>query len=154
MGDDAVPIICGGTHYFIQHFLFPPPELSLDRSGSDRADFRPTNERPRPPIPLIDPGLENLLNTFWLPEPAWPDLATRDEAESRAGPSKLRDEIEDERLLSMHRLLSAVDPKEAGRWHWRDGRKVKRGLERWWEKGLSPKTETSESDGKAGRKAR
>ncbi|KAJ9116773.1 hypothetical protein QFC24_006664 [Naganishia onofrii] len=39
----------------------------------------------------------------------------------------------DQELLALHRLLTLVDPREAGRWHWRDGRKVRRGLERFWE---------------------
>jgi tRNA dimethylallyltransferase len=53
---------------------------------------------------------------------------------SDAGPSQPTAETDDQ-LLSLHRLLAAVDAKEAGRWHWRDGRKVRRGIERWWEKG-------------------
>lgn len=50
------------------------------------------------------------------------------------GPSSPKGETDDQ-LLSLHRLLTAIDPKEAGRWHWRDGRKVRRGIERWWENG-------------------
>lgn len=37
-------------------------------------------------------------------------------------------------LLSQWKLLDMVDPDEAQRWHWKDGRKVKRGIERWWER--------------------
>ena len=90
---------------------------------------------------MIDEELERLLNTFWTEHPTWP--------KSDAGPSSPKGETDDQ-LLSLHRLLSAIDPKEAGRWHWRDGRKVRRGIERWWENGSLDKTE-----GKAkGRKAR
>jgi tRNA dimethylallyltransferase len=55
--------------------------------------------------------------------------------------------------LSLHQLLAAVDPQEAGRWHWRDGRKVKRGLERWWESSGSIE-KTSEEVGGIKRKAK
>ena len=72
----------------------------------------------------IDEELEKLLDTFWTEHPTWP--------ESHAGPSSPKGETDDQ-LLSLYRLLSAIDPKEAGRWHWRDGRKVRRGIERWWE---------------------
>lgn len=43
--------------------------------------------------------------------------------------------MDEHQLYCIYALLAAVDPKEAGRWHWRDGRKVRRGLERWWERG-------------------
>jgi tRNA dimethylallyltransferase len=88
----------------------------------------------------IDEELEKLLDTFWTEHPTWP--------ESDAGPSSPKGETDDQ-LLSLHRLLSAIDPKEAGRWHWRDGRKVRRGIERWWENA------TGKTEGKPkGRKAR
>lgn len=65
----------------------------------------------------------------------------------------------DSQLLSLHRLLAAVDPVEAGRWHWRDGRKVKRGLERWWERGSEAASSSAilaagKPGGGVGRKAR
>lgn len=75
-----------------------------------------------------------------------------------AGPStsSSRPTVEhDAHLLALHQLLSAVDPKEAGRWHWKDGRKVRRGLERWWETnggGSEPHMKKEGSSG--GRKAR
>jgi tRNA dimethylallyltransferase len=65
-----------------------------------------------------EPGVRAYLETFWTPHPVVPDAW-------RAGP--------DGELLALHRLLAVVDVREAGRWHWRDGRKVRRGLERWWE---------------------
>ena len=58
---------------------------------------------------------------------------------------------ESSHLLILHKLLEAVDPKEAGRWHWRDGRKVRRGLERWWERGgvdVQAKGDTPEGSGR------
>jgi tRNA dimethylallyltransferase len=90
----------------------------------------------------MDPELEELLDTFWTEHPTWPG--------SGAGPSEPKGETDDQ-LLSLHRLLAAIDPKESGRWHWKDGRKVRRGIERWWENKGDKKGE----DGKAnGRRAR
>lgn len=144
MPNDTMPIVCGGTHYFIQHFLFPPAELSIERpseqqqSNHDPLAIRWTPPQRRPPIPNdLDPELVGLLDTFWTPEPRYP--RTTDDETIGAGPSTRPTSrpvaTEAHQLLSIWRVLEAVDPKEAARWHWRDGRKVRRGLERWWERG-------------------
>ncbi|ORY32807.1 tRNA isopentenyltransferase [Naematelia encephala] len=161
----ALPIVCGGTHYFIQHFLFPPSQLSFDRppeqpldkgkSPSTPIDVRWKPRRPRPETPSdLDPELSELLDTFWTSSPTWPG-----ETSPASGPSTSRPSVvDDHQALSLHRLLTAVDPKEAGRWHWRDGRKVRRAIERWWERDgvdLVVTEEDSREDPKsAGRKAR
>ncbi|XAO23963.1 hypothetical protein I312_102752 [Cryptococcus bacillisporus CA1280] len=144
MPGDALPIICGGTHYFIQHFLFPPPELSFVRDDEtksqteDHLSVRWTPPGPRPPIPQnLSPELIALLDTFWLTEPTWPSTSESSITFSNSGPSKSSrpTTTEDDHLLALYRLLEAIDPKESQRWHWRDGRKVRRSLERWWERG-------------------
>lgn len=131
-----LPIICGGTHYYTQHFLFPPARLNVERSPVAEGS-KSANTKWRPPCALAqvletldgrdlvvaqrirtEPGVREYLETFWTPHPVIPDAW-------RAGP--------DGELLALHRLLAVVDAREAGRWHWRDGRKVRRGLERWWE---------------------
>ncbi|KAK4690005.1 tRNA dimethylallyltransferase, partial [Tremellales sp. Uapishka_1] len=163
---DTLPIVCGGTHYFIQHFLFPPSELSFSRPESPRladgkgkqshdprlARWKPLT--PRPAIPHdLDRELESLMDTFWTADPSWPIPS-----QPLSGPSSQSTRItplEQHQLLSLHRLLAAVDPKEAGRWHWRDGRKVKRGLERWWENGGLGTVESAGAEKpKSGRRAR
>lgn len=137
MPSDAVPIICGGTHYFIQHFLFPPGDLSFERSApasSSRKRWEPPHPRPTAVPADLDSELLLLLDTFWTDDPQWP--GSRPDT-PKAGPSHVtqpRPTVEeDDHLLALHQLLAAVAPDEAGRWHWRDGRKVRRGLERWWE---------------------
>lgn len=152
---DTLPIVCGGTHYFIQHFLFPPGELSFERPGADvnkeddggqssvPAQTPRPNLRWQPPGPLPsveDKGLSAeqlvLLETFWTHSPAWPGSIAAAAAGPSTPPASSRPVVlDDAQLLSLHSLLAAVDPPEAGRWHWRDGRKVRRGLERWWERG-------------------
>lgn len=72
----------------------------------------------------LDPSSKRLLETFHAPL-------------SYAPPRLPGEEISvtdlDSQLLAMHRLLQQLDPQEAVRWHWRDGRKVRRAVERWWE---------------------
>ncbi|WVF71306.1 hypothetical protein IAT40_006109 [Kwoniella sp. CBS 6097] len=154
MPTSSLPIVCGGTHYFIQHFLFPPPELSLKRRSSltekgkglpDTSKMRWNPPGPRPPVPEdITRAMLDLLDTFWTPQPKWPtaknmshETGTSDGilADPSSSSSSRPTLTEDDQLLTLHRLLCTVDPKEGGRWHWRDGRKVRRGLERWWERG-------------------
>ncbi|RSH87237.1 hypothetical protein EHS25_003146 [Saitozyma podzolica] len=125
-----------------KHFLFPPPELSLSRpspngkAASEPLALRWTPPGPQPPISL-EPELQSFLDTFWTLDPVWPGTPTLLSPGAGAGPSSSSRPIlsEDSQLLALHRLLVAVDPQEAGRWHWRDGRKVRRALERWWERG-------------------
>ena len=88
----------------------------------------------------MDTGLEALLDTFWTSDACWPtnDSLPNDKfVQGEAGPSRqTRPTLsEDQQLLSLYRLLTCIDPDEAQRWHWRDGRKVRRGIERWWERG-------------------
>lgn len=152
--DGELGIVCGGTHYFIQHFLIPPESLSFERStlATERTKrWEPPS--PHPPVKDLDPELEKLLETFWTDRPIWPGET---EQGGESGPSSSRPTIEnDGQLLSLHRLLNAVDPKEAGRWHWRDGRKVRRGIERWWEtEGGQVGFNSPKEVGSVGRKAR
>ncbi|KAL7421916.1 tRNA dimethylallyltransferase, mitochondrial [Cryptotrichosporon argae] len=137
LDEHALPIICGGTHYFIQHFLFPPPELSTDRSrAQDPHELRWTPPCPCPAVD-VDGVTARLLETFWTTAPAWPAAAASSETPGVG--SRIRPTAEtDVQLLALWKVLEAVDPNEAGRWHWRDGRKVRRGLERWWERRGQP----------------
>ena len=113
--------------------------------------WRPPCSRP-PTRDDLDPELTKLLDSFWTSQPAWPGEG------SEAGPSTTRPgPTSSHQLLSLYRLLEALDPREAVRWHWRDGRKVKRGLERWWERGSGDESggDTRADDAKArGRRAR
>lgn len=220
-----LPIICGGTHYYTQHFLFPPSRsLSTDRrrsrSGSEATTStasnananaerksKSNNTKWRPPSSLDElldtlatlenmgdresavarsiredkgeyQGVAKFLETFWTTTPIYPrgwisqahptlgGLSDTVPAEQSNSPSQAASDAKveaplagnshnpkvpgismamtptmaiattpttDQELLALHRLLTLVDPREAGRWHWRDGRKVRRGLERFWE---------------------
>lgn len=124
--DFQLPIVCGGTHYYVQHFLFPPSALSVDRSGESSTASLSKSQHTKwtPPCTYAqleanhalpaqpDQKMTEALGNFYLPE---------------AAPTN------NEGLLSLYRLLEWVDPAEAQRWHWRDGRKVRRAIERWWE---------------------
>lgn len=155
--DASLPIVCGGTHYFIQHFLFPPPELSLSRtSHGEQADLStdrtPTQRAWQPPCPLtptptLDSSSRTLLETFWTSQPQWPAAAIVSAETQSGNATNTASNWTDAQLLALHRLLHALDPDEAGRWHWRDGRKVKRAIERWWEEQARAQGEPQERVG-------
>ncbi|BEJ16322.1 hypothetical protein CspHIS471_0509270 [Cutaneotrichosporon sp. HIS471] len=162
MPESTLPVVCGGTHYFIQHFLFPPDDLSFDRNPekgkeNDSLAIRWTPPRSMPPVPEdMDPHLRQLLETFWLNDAVYPPAeGPTEEEESGPGSTRLTSRPvagTDHELLSMWRLLEAVDPNDSVRWHWRDGRKVRRSIERWWERGGGEVDKSSEE--RAGRTAR
>lgn len=115
---NEIPIVIGGTSYWIQHLLFPnrlasdgPPSLSED---SDR--FR--SAIPERFISKLPPDLLNLFDQ--LPEQA---------------PSAISDP---DRASLLYKLLQTLDEPVAARWHWRDTRKVLRALQIIKEQGRTP----------------
>lgn len=111
-------------------------------------------------VALLSPEQTALLDTFWTEAPRWPAReGVSGSTVTDPGPSRSRPTTTEEgHLLSLYELLQAVDPNEAGRWHWKDGRKVRRGLERWWERGggdvRASATGGDDAVGGGGRKAR
>ncbi|VDB88643.1 unnamed protein product [Peniophora sp. CBMAI 1063] len=104
-----VPIVVGGTSYWLQHLIFS------NRLPNDPASSPPASTTSRAPdeelaasIAALPPEMRALLNN--LPDPApsaadQPDLA-----------------------LTLHEILAKLDPVISGTWHWRDTRKVLRSL--------------------------
>lgn len=114
----SIPVLAGGTHYWLQHLLFPPPELDLSRETERRERWAPKGP---PPPNELQGEWKTLLDTFHA-DAVYP--------KGRAD--------EDWRRLSSWKLLEMVDPKEAGRWHWRDTRKVVTALQRWYDSATPP----------------
>lgn len=156
----TLPVICGGTHYFIQHFLFPPDELSFDcrkdPEGSDPLALRWTPPRACPPTPGLDPHLKALLDTFWRNDAVYPPREGAEDSDAEGLRVTSRPVADtDHELLSMWKLLEAIDPNDAPRWHWRDERKVRRSIERWWERGgVDVEKPVVEDTARSGRSAR
>ncbi|KAG1769454.1 tRNA isopentenyltransferase [Suillus placidus] len=92
---DKIPIIVGGTSYWIQHLIFP-------------------NRLPTPAQSLSDSVAQSIAN---LP----PELLELFNALPEHPPSAAS-HPQDAMLL--HKLLTALDEPVAQRWHWRDTRKV------------------------------
>lgn len=114
-----LPIIVGGTSYWIQHLIFPSQLIHKDPSISKNSDGAVVwSEMLKKSVDALPPDLLNLLQN--LPHEA---------------PSA---KIDPDKAFQMHQLLSALDPIISQRWHWKDTRKVLRSLEIAKETGRLP----------------
>lgn len=102
-----VPIVVGGTSYWIQHLLFPNRLVSMDRTKSATPDHS-VSESLASSLSVLP--LELLELFYALPQ----------ETPSAADQPEL--------AMTMHQLLSALDPSVAQRFHWKDTRKCLRQL--------------------------
>jgi tRNA dimethylallyltransferase len=94
-GMGMIPIIVGGTSYWIQHLIFPNRLPTPAQSVSESVTQSIAN---------LPPELLELFNA--LPEHP-PSAASHPQD-----------------AMSLHKLLTALDEPVAQRWHWRDTRKV------------------------------
>lgn len=106
---EHLPVIVGGTSYWLQSLLFTN-QLVVEESGSEGRKAHP---KPNSALQERLDQLSQLDLTLFenLPE------------EPPKGPN------EGEEALRLWNILNALDPEMAARWHWRDCRKVLRSLE-------------------------
>ena len=109
---DQIPIVVGGTSYWIQHLLFPNrlanKYLSSTPPGVATSDH-PMSASLQYSVSQLTPSLLRL----WSELPEYPPNAA----------------THPEDALLLHNLLEALDPPVASRWHWKDTRKVLRSLQ-------------------------
>ncbi|KAH9842876.1 tRNA isopentenyltransferase, partial [Rhodofomes roseus] len=103
-----VPIVVGGTSYWIQHLLFPNRLVSLDSTSPESADGSSLSEGLAKSLSSLPPELFNLFHALPTQSPSAAD--------------------QPELASAMHQLLSLLDPQIAQRLHWRDTRKTLRQL--------------------------
>ncbi|TIB77870.1 hypothetical protein E3Q23_01081 [Wallemia mellicola] len=117
--NDILPVVAGGTHYYIHHLLFANKLIKNESPAS-----RSLPDVPSPSyVDIISVLSENDQKlAMKLPEINEADYEASDE---RGVPLYAR----------LHSILSQIDPPAASRWHIRDFRKVKRSLEIIWEHG-------------------
>lgn len=116
---NQIPIVVGGTAYWIQHLLFPGRLAALDENTAPQTGPDATSGSGEPPptpsaqlqgaIASIPHELRPLFDVL----PGRPPVADTHASEA----------------FNLHRLLAAIDPPIAQRWHWKDTRKVLRSLE-------------------------
>ncbi|THV08068.1 tRNA isopentenyltransferase [Dendrothele bispora CBS 962.96] len=114
-----IPIVVGGTSYWIQHLLFP------NRLVQDL----PTEVRNTQTCEKMSDELVQSISTL----PA--DLLALFNALPDVPPSA---DTDPEAASALYRLLRALDSSVAQRWHWKDTRKVMRSLRIIQESGRKP----------------
>nr|AXF50742.1 tRNA isopentenyl transferase [Inonotus obliquus] len=105
--EGKVPIVVGGTSYWIHHLLFPtglPAQAGPSKSMSSA------------PNAVLSSALRNLPGNLAALYTKLPPVA----------PSA---KTEPDEAFALYDLLSHLDPPMANRWHWKDTRKVLRNLE-------------------------
>ncbi|KAF9001991.1 tRNA isopentenyltransferase [Cyathus striatus] len=108
--ENKIPIVVGGTSYWIQHLIFPHRLMS---SGQGLVD---------PPSVTRKWSKQLAESIHCLPI----ELRTRFEVLPEEPPSAKTDP---DGAFHLHTLLASLDPPMAQRWHWRDTRKVLRSLQ-------------------------
>lgn len=97
-----VPIVVGGTSYWIQHLIFP-------NRLSKQSEAPPSSDRPWDPALLASiNALPDHLRGLFDDLPSDPPNAKTDP----------------EAAFKLHALLLLLDPPVGQRWHWKDTRKV------------------------------
>lgn len=111
--NNELPIIVGGTSYWMQHLIFP-----------DRLVSKHSGSCSQSPSPLAEPlWSEQLLSSIAsLP----PDLLLLLQHLPEEAPSA---KVNPDGAFRLHSLLSKLDPIVSQRWHWKDTRKVLRSLQ-------------------------
>jgi tRNA dimethylallyltransferase len=103
--NDQLPVVVGGTAYWLQHLLFANRLASFeDAANESLIAFSSVSKA----TPLFDlpPALRQLFDNL---------------------PSR-GDDVDEATAFDLHNLLAHIDPTTAARWHWKDARKVLRSL--------------------------
>lgn len=119
VGEGKVPIVCGGTTYYLQHLLFPG---RLITSGAPSEGGEKVDLESDPVYKQLSEEEKELLNQVSTSSSGKVDLATRAAADG-------------ELSMRLWKLLEKVDPVMASRWHYRDSRKVANSLRVYRETG-------------------
>ncbi|KAJ3821029.1 tRNA isopentenyltransferase [Lentinula raphanica] len=119
---DQVPIVVGGTSYWIQHLLFPN-RLAKDLDSVDQEE--------RLTSPELEISAELALSLKLLPS----ELQRLFNCLPETAPSADSDPGE---AFQLYNLLKALDDRVAARWHWKDTRKVLRSIRIIQETGRKP----------------
>nr|URW63633.1 IPT [Ustilago esculenta] len=130
-----VPIVCGGTTYYLLHLLFPGRLITttpvVGEGGEKRDDGVDLTGNPL--YQRLDEEERGLLDQVSAGNSAKVDLAAKATADPGLG-------------MKLWKLLEKVDPAMAARWHYRDSRKVANSLRVYKETGRSHSHWIAEQD--------
>ncbi|PWN31449.1 tRNA isopentenyltransferase [Meira miltonrushii] len=116
---DYVPIIVGGTNYYLQHLLLPGKLVSMDDDKREHVD-NSDSDGGKEANAVTEDTVDQILASLGVPL----------ENEQRQLLLRLSEKSDDHdpSALQLWKLLNVLDPKMASRWHYRDTRKTRRSL--------------------------
>ncbi|THH31744.1 hypothetical protein EUX98_g2418 [Antrodiella citrinella] len=115
---NQLPIVVGGTSYWMQHLVFPGRLVSsFDESDADLHEQ--TSSAPDEPTVASEQLYQAMAKT---PHDLLQLYNNLPDVSPSAG-------TEPEAAYTLHSLLASLDPAVAARWHWKDTRKVLRSLQ-------------------------
>ncbi|EOR00202.1 hypothetical protein J056_001088 [Wallemia ichthyophaga EXF-994] len=117
----TLPVVAGGTHYYIHHLIFQNNLIKTD-DISDKPHSLTTN--PHADFYSMISPLSSSDKDLIM---ALPSIKESQYTNVDSSNTPL--------YSHLHRILSLIDPVTASRWHLRDFRKVKRSLDIIWENG-------------------
>lgn len=137
---EVLPIVVGGTTYYLQSLIFPNQTLGdPDVEQHEKVTQAKTLDDVRAELPdrlrrAVEALPTELLELF-LVHPALPNMSTPDSFPPRFPVERLplAFRTPDRFTNGLYRLLCALDPENARRWHWRDVRKIRRGIDLIWD---------------------
>ncbi|KAM0754775.1 tRNA isopentenyltransferase [Meredithblackwellia eburnea MCA 4105] len=157
--ESKLPIVVGGTTYYVQHLIFPnslvsdapsdlpppstpPSHLPESSETSDPSSLPAIEPRPISSISNFPESLRSsimslpgdLFALFFL-HPSLPLTSSPSEFPPLFPVSTLPPPFRTPESLAaaLYAMLTHVDPRSAARWHWRDIRKVRRAIDIVWE---------------------
>ena len=107
---NVLPVIVGGTTYWMQHLLFPNRLIGSpsNQRNKENIEYSPVVEQS---LALLSEEQRQLFDALPVGNVAADTIPSNNYS------------------LRLHILLSSIDPDMASRWHWRDTRKVLRNLQ-------------------------
>ncbi|KAK4702741.1 tRNA dimethylallyltransferase, partial [Phenoliferia sp. Uapishka_3] len=151
-GKYTLPIVVGGTTYYVQHLIFPN-QLVSDATAEPLRPTTPDTSPPPSSLSFLSPKSASAISHFppsllsritTLPPELLSLFFLHPNLPSTSSPSSFPPSFPSQLLppslqkpeafaAGLYNTLLHVDPFSASRWHWRDIRKVRRALDITWE---------------------
>lgn len=135
-GKGKVPIVCGGTTYYLQHLLFPGRLITTTTTTTPEGRSTEAKEADLssdPRFQQLSEDQKHLLGQVSTGNTAKVDLASKAAADPTLA-------------MQLWKLLQALDPTMASRWHYKDSRKVANSLRVYKETGRPHSVWIAEQD--------
>lgn len=129
---EALPIVVGGTMYYVQHLVFPGRLVSANEESTAGKDLH--REHRRTPSNFVESkmsGMPKEIIDLVQSLPELPPISTSSTFPPGFPTNRLHIDFRsvDTFCSALHQALQRIDPAMAAKLHWLDVRKVRRSIE-------------------------